>query len=250
MDTIVFFHAHPDDEAIFTGGTLARLSQGGLRVVVVVATSGELGVPAEVAVPLARHREDETRAACELLGVHRVEFLGYDDSGLGPVPPAAARRAFSQVPVEEAAERLAAILDEERPSSLVVYDDGGIYAHPDHVAVHHVGLAAARRGGVHTVYEATVDREYLHFVETHLVGHAVASLHEAGPVGVPTVMVSSTVDVHGVLDRKRAAISAHASQIPSTAEPLTMDTATFSAVYGYEWYVRRGPRHVIDELAM
>lgn len=250
MSTVVFFHAHPDDEAIFTGGTIARLADAGVRVVVVIATSGELGVHHGGASTLAEHRADETRAACDVLGVARLELLGYTDSGLAPPGEPMPDDAFALADVDEAARRLAAIITEERASALVYYDEGGIYGHADHLAVHRVGRSAADLAGVATVYESTVDREYLHFVETHLVGLAVLSMHEEVPTGVPTVLVSTTIDVTSVIDRKRAAMAAHASQIPPDSTVLRFDADTFAGVYGYEWYVRTGPPAELDTLAM
>lgn len=249
MSTIVFFHAHPDDEAIFTGGTIARVVERGHRAVVVIATAGELGASDGVA-DLGPLRVAETEAACAHLGVDRVEFLGYSDSGLGVSAGERPTGAFRDAALGDAAARLAEIIRAEGATTLVVYDDGGIYGHPDHVAVHEVGLEAARRAAVEIVYEATVDREYLHFVETHLVGHALAAMAEPAPVGVPTVLVSTTVDVRSAIDRKRRAIAAHVTQIAPDSDVLTMDDATFAAVYGYEWYVRRGPRGLLDEISM
>ena len=246
----MFFHAHPDDEAIFTGGTMALLANAGVRVVVVIATAGERGRHHGGDVPLGDHRADETRAACALLGVERVEFLGYEDSGLATPGEAMHDAAFALADVDEAGHRLAAIIDDAGASALVYYDEGGIYGHADHLAVHRVGRRAAELSGVPTVYEATVDREYLHFVETHLVGLAALSMHEAVPTGVPTVLVSTTIDVTPVLAAKRAAIAAHVSQIPADSSVLAFDEATFAGVYGYEWYVRTGPPAVLDEIAM
>jgi LmbE family N-acetylglucosaminyl deacetylase len=95
MSTVVTFHAHPDDEAILTGGTIARLTGEGHRVVLVVATRGELGdVPDGLLAPgqdLGQRRTAETRWAAEILGVGRVEFLGYHDSGMAGSPPPAPR---------------------------------------------------------------------------------------------------------------------------------------------------------------
>jgi len=248
---VVFLHAHPDDEAIFTGGTIAMLSQRQTRVVVVVATDGDVGAPAEV-------REAETRAAGALLGVARIEFLGYRDSGMTG-EASAATGTFAGAPIDEAALRVAELLRDEAASALVVYDEHGIYGHPDHVKVHDVGMRAAQAAGVDCVYEATVDREYLHFVETHLVveagvpggkeRHARDLGLAASALGVPTVAITTTVDVHPVLDMKRAAMAAHASQIPETASPMRLPAAAFRDVYGFEWYVRRGPSGCIDELA-
>ncbi len=249
MSTIVFFHAHPDDEAIFTGGTIARMVGGGHRAVVVIATSGELGAD-DGSAALGPRRVAETRAACERLGVSDVVFLGYSDSGLAPSARGRPAGAFRDAAVGDAAARLADVVRRVGASSLVAYDDGGIYGHPDHVAVHEVGIEAARIAEIPTVYEATVDREYLHFVETHLVGHALAALADPAPVGVPTVLVTTTVDVRPVIEAKRRAIAAHVSQISADADVLTMDDATFAAVYGFEWFIRRGPRGPLDEIAM
>ena len=246
----MFFHAHPDDEAIFTGGTMARLAATGARVVVVIATSGEHGAHHGGVNPLGEHRVDETRRACTILGAHRVEFLGYRDSGLVPPGDPLPDDAFALARVDEAADRLVQIVREESAAALVFYDEGGIYGHADHLAVHRVGRRAAELAEIDTVYEATVDREYLHFVETHLVGLARLSLHEDVPEGVPTVFVSTTIDVAAVIDLKRRAMAAHASQIPDDSTVMQLDPDTFAAVYGYEWYVRTGPPAALDDLAM
>jgi LmbE family N-acetylglucosaminyl deacetylase len=258
--SVVFFHAHPDDEAIFTGGTMALLAAAGWRVVLVLATAGEQGLASPLVgpgVPLAVRRMGETAAAAECLGAQRVEFLGYHDSGSAGGTTASPVGAFSEAPVEEAAARLAGILAEERAGALVSYDARGIYGHIDHVQVHRVGLAAAAKSGVPTIYESTVDREYLHFVETHLVVEAtIATQPErvgglglaAAPLGLSTVEVDCTIDVRAVLPVKRRAMAAHASQIPETSSAMRLPDADFAAVYGYEWYARRGPVGPIDEL--
>jgi LmbE family N-acetylglucosaminyl deacetylase len=251
-DCVVVLHAHPDDEAIFTGGTIALLAADGVRVVVVFATAGSHD-PADA---LAELRTTEAREACALLGVQRVEILGYADSGLDGRGAVTGATACCAAPAAEVADRLAALLHEERATALVVYDEGGIYGHPDHLAVHRWGHAAADAAGVATVYECTVDREYLHFVETHLVGHAIESLlgmevaaTNLAPLGVPTVLVSTTVDVRRVIGIKRAAMAAHASQIAADSETLTMSAATFDGVYGFEWFVRKGPHGPLERHA-
>jgi LmbE family N-acetylglucosaminyl deacetylase len=254
--SVVFLHAHPDDEAIFTGGTMARLAGEGWRVVLVVATGGELGAAPTGTDPgpaVARLRQAETERAAAALGVARVEFLGYHDSGFSGDVANRAADAFCQADVEEVTDRLGAVLRQEGAQALVVYDEDGIYGHPDHVMVHQAGTAAARATGVETVYEATVDREYLHFVETHVVAEArqaIAGLGLAATgIGVPTVLVTTTVDVRSVISAKRAAMAAHASQIPETATVMQLPTQDFSAVYGYEWFVRHGPPGPIETLA-
>lgn len=256
-ETIVFVHAHPDDEAIFTGGTMSRLAAAGNRVVLVVATGGELGeVPihergARTDRALARLRHDETAAAAAHLGIARVAWLGYRDSGMAGDPANGAAGSFWSADPDEAAERVAELLAEEEPAAVVGYDGFGIYGHPDHVQVHRVVHRGAERAGVRTVYDATVDREHLHFVETHLVEEAILA-GDLGLVrshiGTATAEIAVTVDVRAVLDAKRAAMAAHASQIPESTSALQLPTDHFRDVYGWEWYLRRGPASVLDEL--
>jgi LmbE family N-acetylglucosaminyl deacetylase len=245
--SVVFLHAHPDDEAIFTGGTMALLADRGQRVVLVVATGGELGGAT------AEERMAETARAAGLLGVARVEFLRWRDSGMAGDPGNDAPGAFCRVPVAEAAAALAAILREEEATAFVTYDEWGIYGHPDHVQAHRVGQAACEQAGVATRYDVTVDREYLHFVETHLVVEAGGGRPEglglaASSIGMPTLLIDLTVDVRSALERKRAAMAAHGSQIPETASAMQLPVQAFSAVYGYEWFARSGPPGPLDRL--
>lgn len=253
--TIVFVHAHPDDEAIFTGGTMVRLAEAGHRIVLVVATGGELGETPEAldepAATLGARRRRETEAAARLLGIHRVVQLDYRDSGMAGDPANDDPASFWSADVDVAAKSLATVLEEEAATVAVGYDDFGIYGHPDHVQVHRVTRRAAEMAGVPTVYEATVDREYLHFVETHLVEEAVLT-GDLGLVrshiGVPTVAIATTVDVRRVLGTKRAAMAAHASQIPESTSALRLPEDRFADVYGWEWYVRTGPPGPLDGL--
>jgi len=255
--SIVFVHAHPDDEAIFTGGTMRRLADRGHRVVLVVATGGELGLvtPAGAAIvgagALAARRRAETESAAELLGIERIVGLGHRDSGMAGDPANDHPSSFWAADVELTAKAVAAVLDEERAVAAVGYDECGIYGHPDHVQVHRVTRRAADLAGVATVYGATVDREHLHFVETHLVEEA-ALTGDLGLVrsriGVPTVAVTTTVDVRDRLAVKRAAMAAHASQIPESTSALQLPDHHFADVYGWEWYVRSGPAGLLDAL--
>ncbi len=238
---IVFFHAHPDDESIFTGGTIARCAAVGWRTVLVVATSGERGRCDTRCTRLADRREDETREAASILGIARVEFLRYPDSGADASAPSARAGRFSTVDADEAAGRVAAVLCEEGASTLVTYDRRGIYGHPDHLKVHTVGRRAAQLAGVPALYEATVDREHLHFVGPHLVERASGGRARDLGIGSPTVAITTTVSVGGHFSAKRAAIRAHRSQVGRVPiEPR---------VYGVEWYLRRGAPGPLDRLA-
>lgn len=255
--TVVFLHAHPDDEAIFTGGTMAMLAAGGGRVVLVLATEGERGEASplvEPGVPLSVRRVGETARAAERLGAERVEFLGYHDSGMAGDPGNTAAGAFAAASTEEAADRLQRILVEEEADAVVTYDGHGVYGHPDHVQGHRVAALAAAQAGVPTLYEVTVDREYLHFVETHLVVEASQGPERgelglaASGLGMSTVEIDCTVDVRPVLATKRRAMADHASQIPEACSAMRLPDSDFAAVYGFEWFVRHGPPGPIDAL--
>ena len=276
--TVAFLHAHPDDEAIFTGATMARLAAAGHRVVLVVATDGRLGSPA--ADPLtapegdappagvrpapwavhpldhpgddvARHRRDETRRAAALLGVAAVEVLRFRDSGMAGDPANHDPDSLWTAGAGAAAEAALPALAAEQVDVVVTYDPGGIYGHPDHVRVAELGWELARALDVPTVYEATVDREHLHFVETHLVEEA-ALAGDLGLVrsrlGTPTVEITTVVTAGAALDTKRAAMAAHRSQIPPDSAVLALPDDRFGATYGLEWYVRHGPPGPLDEL--
>src|SRR4249920_166983 len=158
MGTLVCFHAHPDDESISTGGSLARASVEGHRVVVVIATNGDYGeVPDDLAEgeSLVDRRRVETIGSAAALGVHRLEWLGYKDSGMTGWEQNGDPACFLQADVDEAAERLAKILREEHADVLTVYDWHGNYGHPDHIKVHTVGHRAGELVGVERIFEAT-----------------------------------------------------------------------------------------------
>jgi LmbE family N-acetylglucosaminyl deacetylase len=171
MATLVFFHAHPDDESIATGGSMRRAADEGHRVVLVLATMGEHGEVAEgfldAAETLGERRLVETQRSAEILGVSVVEFLGYVDSGMMDTPQNDGEGSFWRADVEEAAQRLATILERESADVLTVYDDNGNYGHPDHIQVHRVGVRAAAMAGVTEVFESTVNRDEMlrHFAE-------------------------------------------------------------------------------------
>ncbi|GAA1840779.1 PIG-L deacetylase family protein [Asanoa iriomotensis] len=250
--TVVAFHAHPDDEALLTGGTLARLAADGHRVVLVVATLGEAGLSAgPTGDALAARRRDELRTAASALGCARVVELGYLDSGLRADyrPPDGAHR-FVDVPVATAAARLAEILLAERAEVLTTYDPRGGYGHPDHVQVHRVGAAAARLAGTPIVLEATVDRRPLRpiLAVLRLTGSLLPRLPLGGASTVFTdhAVITHAIDVRPFLRQKRAALKAHASQTEGGRGPRTLAILSrlplpvLAAVAGREWFVETG----------
>lgn len=250
MATLVTFHAHPDDEAIACGGTMARAAAEGHRVVLVVATRGEHGeVDESVLEPgeaLADRRTAETHAAARILGVARVAFLGYHDSGMVGTPENHAPESFWQADVDEAAGRLAAILAEERADVLTIYDEHGNYGHPDHIQVHRVGIRAAELAGTPRVYEATTNRDHVMALiaqaaeEDTGYGDADVPDLDFSTLGTPAELITTSVDVSAYLEQKRTAMAAHASQIGETSFFLTMTPEVFAASWGVEWYIRRG----------
>ena len=246
MSTVLFFHAHPDDEAIFTALTMRRLADEGHRVVLVTATSGELGVPLfslPLGTSIGRRRVAELEASCAALGVSRLVLLGRRDSGMPGDAANRHRRALARSAVGTWARRLADLAVAEGAAAIVHYDGNGIYGHPDHVAVHRIGASAAALAGV-TSYEATVDREYIHFVEQHLVE---GSGPRSGRPRVGAASVEITTALRGTaqeLAAKRLAMEAHSSQIPAD----TMLAPSYDDVYGLEWYIRRGPAGLIEAL--
>ncbi|HUF32748.1 MAG TPA: PIG-L family deacetylase [Acidimicrobiales bacterium] len=248
MATLVCFHAHPDDEAISTGGTMAAAVADGHRVVLVCATRGELGEVADGVLrpgeSLADRRTIETEAAALILGVDRVAFLGYSDSGMIGLPTNDEAGCFWQADVEEAAARLAAILTEEDADVLTVYDDHGGYGHPDHIQVHRVGVRAAELAGTGRVYEATMNRDHFRALVERAREDTRMALPDDVPdvseMGTPEAQLTTCVDVSAQLASKRMAMRAHASQIAETSFFLAMPEDAFAESFGTEWFVRRG----------
>jgi len=249
MSTLVTFHAHPDDEAIATGGTMAKAAAAGHRVVLVVATRGEHGEVADgyldAGEALWERRVTETAAAAEVLGVGRGEFLGYVVSGMIATPENNAPDCFWQADVEEAARRLAAILAEEQADVLVAYDENGAYGHPDHIQVHRVGLRAAELAGTPKVYMSTINREHLQRLMVEAAEAGAQMPDDFDPafldtLGVPEVRITTTVDVRELLDVKRRAMAAHGSQIAETSFFLAMPVDQFEKSFGQEWYILVG----------
>ncbi|GGO96422.1 PIG-L deacetylase family protein [Wenjunlia tyrosinilytica] len=244
MTTVVAFHAHPDDEVLMTGGTLARAAAEGHRVVIVVATDGTMGAVPEGEAP----RMGELRASAAVLGVARVVHLGYADSGHGetlyPDPPDRVR--FVRADPQEAAERLAAILGEERTDVLLSYDPNGGYGHRDHVRVHEVGRRAAALAGVGQLLEVTLPSD----VVTRMLRWAdrlrIPIRHDAVAARAysPRSAITHRVDVRGFARQKQAALAAHRSQVTGTGRLapvmralIRLPVPVFGLLLGREWFV-------------
>jgi LmbE family N-acetylglucosaminyl deacetylase len=248
-NTLVAFHAHPDDETLFTGGTLARASDEGHRVVLITATSGERGLAAPDTTDLGAVRYRELQAAAAALGVSRLVTLGYGDSGMDPaVPPPPG--SLCAVAVAEVAAQVAAVLAEERADLLTIYDPRGGYGHRDHIRVHDAGIAAAATAGTRRVLEATLPRETLMRVTRLLnrVGIRPGGMTAGDFADAYRARdeITHEIDVRPWLAAKRAALSAHASQASGGPDVRTVRLLSrlpdplARKVLGREWFVEVG----------
>jgi LmbE family N-acetylglucosaminyl deacetylase len=245
--TVLALHAHPDDEAIFTGLTLRRLADAGARVVLVLATAGELGesrVPMAHGETIAQRRIAELEHSAELLGVSRLVLLGQRDSGLPGWTSAAHPLALAGADPRLLARRVAKLADAEGAATLIYDDTQGIYGHPDHRGAHQVGHRAAALLGA-TSYLVTVDREHLGLHAPG--GHLVHGAAEAAAVGYGRPSDEIALAVRGTEDEqasKYAAILAHASQV----DPEHVPADEFTTTYGTEWFRRAGAPGLLEEL--
>ena len=255
MSTIVFFHAHPDDEALSTAGTMTLLSESGDRVILVVATRGEEGEPVPGVLKegelLEERRTEELIKSANLLGVARVEFLNYRDSGMIDSPTTSNPECFWQANVEEASLRLSDLLQEETVDLLVIYDPNGGYGHPDHIQVHRVGTCWADHIGLANIRWTTLNRDAI----KKTIELAMETTPDEGLAGIGDDLkerrqrveeesfgsaeseITHAINVSDFIEKKRAAISAHRSQIDKDSFFLQIPNEQFVTVFGTEWFI-------------
>jgi LmbE family N-acetylglucosaminyl deacetylase len=252
MATLVMLCAHPVD-AVFDTGPARKAVEDGHRVVQVSATKGEWGgeLP-EIGLAgadLAERRAGELRASAGLLGVARVEFLGYGDSG--PGEPAAG--GFAAAEVEDAAEGLAALLREERADVLVMPADGGVTGHPDHLQAHRVGLRAAELAGTARVFQATLNKDYMDFGIQALVdqaeeeGLSLPGLAALPSLGRPEPEITAAIDVARHVDWIRWVLRLHTSHFGDDSPLLCAPDVVFRLLFSTAWYIRAGQGPGITE---
>lgn len=252
MKTLLLVHAHPDDEAISTGGIMARAFEGGHRVVLVTATRGEEGEisnmdEAESRPRLGEIRTEELRRALEIIGTTRQEFLGYRDSGMAGTPSNEHPDSFHQAHLAEAAERLAAIMRVERPDVVVTYDPMGTYGHPDHIKAHRTTVAALDILKAESWEPA---KFYEHAIPASAMLMMAERMKEAGRpnpfenstlVGTPDDEITTRVDVRDHSMRKRDAFRAHLSQNSPDSFFINTPDEMMRDIFGFETFVlRRG----------
>ena len=248
--TLMAVHAHPDDEAIGTGGILARYAAEGVRTVLVTCTNGELGdapgglkpgEPGHDERAVVELRRRELEASCEVLGVAHLEMLGYHDSGMEGWPQNESPGSFWRTPVEEPAQRLAELMHRYEPQVVVTYDENGFYGHPDHIQANRVTHAALTESGVPAkLYYTAVARSTLRGFRDMLAQSGVelpSEVQENPDFGTPDELITTTVDCSAVAGRKYASLAAHASQSENIFF-LQMGEELFSSIMGSESFVR------------
>jgi len=235
-----------------TSGAMARAAAEGHRVVVVFATNGDHGeVAADLAdgETVAAYRRREAEASAAAIGLARIAWLGYADSGMAGWDQNDHETSFHRADLDEAARRLAAVVDEERADILVGYDWHGGYGHPDHVKVHHVARRAAELAGRRPrLLESTMNRTEM--VRVQAAGRAAGldvgdfdpeePMDDGNPFGSTEDEITWRVDVSAYLDRKRASLEAHRSQATDIESFLAMPPDVFAVLFGHEHLIEPG----------
>jgi LmbE family N-acetylglucosaminyl deacetylase len=252
--TLMAVHAHPDDESSSTGGVLAACSAQGIRTVVVTCTNGEFGdAPGGVkpgedghdAAAVARLRLAELRTAAGILGVTDLELLGYHDSGMPDWDYKDRPEAFCNIPMAEVSGRLSALIERYQPQVVVSYDPKGAYQHPDHVRAAEAAAIAVADTGIPAKFYLTAMRssDWARVWDAlRELGADVPDPRDVTPqmrqqLAETEARITTTVDIRPVLQRKREALLAHASQIAeSWFSKLPEDVA--EAAFGRESYIR------------
>ena len=255
MSTLLLVHAHPDDESIFGGGAISRAHHEGKRVVLVTCTGGELGEihnldEAATRPRLREVREQELRNAIAILGVDRLELLGYRDSGMAGTPGNEDPASFNQASLPEAAERLAAIIARESPEVVVTYGPDGVYGHPDHIKAHRATVAAfdllaARGAAPARLFYAVIPRSGMGEFRRRLeeAGQPAESFDGGAIAGVPDDEIDAVVDTQDYATLKKQAFRAHVTQNDPSSFFLSTPDELFKLAFGIEHYtLARGAR--------
>lgn len=269
---LLLVHAHPDDESIGTGATMARYVAEGGHVTLVTCTLGEEGeiIPVELSHlaseeddVLGDHRIGELAAACEALGVEDHRFLGgpgrWRDSGMMGAATNDRPDAFWRADLDEAAGELVAVIREVRPQVLVTYDENGHYGHPDHIQAHRVSRRAfelAADPGFGEGEPWQIAKFYHTATPRSVLARSNEALLEAGapftvanvddmPFGDPDEAVTTEIDARPWLGHKAAAMRAHHTQIKVSEPWFALSNDVGQEIRGVEHFVlaigERGP---------
>ena len=248
----LFVHAHPDDETINNGATMAQMVEDGVAVTLITCTRGEEG---EVLVPelshlasnaedrLGTHRITELANAMKELSVKDHRFLGeYRDSGMMGTPQNEHPNCFWRADVEEAAKKLASVIDEVKPQVMVTYDENGGYGHPDHIQTHRVAMRAAE------IANWQITKIYWNIMPKSVVQKGMDAMKAQGsdffgaenvddlPFVKDDSFVSAVIHAPNQVDKKMAAMKAHATQISLDGPFFALSNNLGVQVFGDEYY--------------
>ena len=257
--SLLLVHAHPDDETINNGATMAKYVAEGARITLVTCTRGEEG---EVLVPelahlassqddaLGPHREKELAEAMKIIGVSDHRFLGaphriWRDSGMMGTEPNSRSDVFWSANIDDAAQELVKIILEIRPDVLITYDTNGGYGHPDHIQAHRVAMRAAelaRSAGwsIPKIYWNTIPRSVIEegIAEMKKIGSDFMGVEKAEdfPFAQPDEIVTTVVDGGSFVEKKMAAMKAHSTQISVDGPFFALSNNLGLQVFGNEYY--------------
>lgn len=259
-------HAHPDDESIGTGGILLRYHAEGVRTVLVTCTGGECGEISDPALAtpanLGEARARELAEAVAILGVDRLVWLGYRDSGMAGTAENEHPASFHRADLDAATERLVRIIRAERPTVIVTYDANGTYGHPDHIKAHRVTVAAFEAAGDPARFPTagrpwTPSRLYFTAISRGALERFGEALRASGfeppsadgnaardgvlRFALPDEAITTRVDVAGFVDEKRRAIMVHRTQMGPDGPFARMPAETFRDLWTAETFVRAVP---------
>ena len=249
---ILLVHAHPDDETINNGATMALYAARGAQVTLVTCTRGEEG---EVLVPglshlasahndtLGSHREIELANAMIALGVRDYRFLGnFRDSGMMGSETNNGASVFWQADLDVAAHLLATIIDEVQPHILITYDEIGGYGHPDHIKTHLVAMRASE------LSEWQIQKIYWNTMPKSVIAAGIAAMKEVGsdffgtdnvddiPFAKDDSFVTTLIDGNDFVEAKMAAMKAHATQIALDGPFFALSNNLGLQIWGHEYY--------------
>jgi len=266
---MLLVHAHPDDETINNGATMAMYADLGAEVTLITCTRGEEG---EVLIPelahlaanqsdaLGPHREIELADAMRALGVSDHRFLGTDslkfrDSGMMGTQPNNLPDVFWQAQVDSAADLLVTVIDEIKPHVLITYDEFGGYGHPDHIQAHRVAMRASEKS------EWQIPKIYWNVMPKSVIQSGIDAMKKVGsdfmgvesadelPFAKDDSFVHALIDGNKYVDKKMDAMRAHATQISVDGPFFALSDNVGLQIWGNEYYtlVRGAKAEPIDE---
>jgi N-acetyl-1-D-myo-inositol-2-amino-2-deoxy-alpha-D-glucopyranoside deacetylase len=253
---ILLVHAHPDDETINNGATMAKYAAGGADITLVTCTRGEEG---EVLVPelshlasnkddqLGIHREGELALAMKELGISDFRFLGapkvkFRDSGMMGTEPNNRPDVFWQAEIDTAAQYLVEVIEEIKPQIMITYDEFGGYGHPDHIQAHRIAMRASE------ISDWKIQKIYWNTMPKSVLAQGIAKMKEVGsdffgaetvddlPFAKDDAFVTTLIDGSKFVDQKLAAMKAHETQISLDGPFFALSNNLGLQIWGDEYY--------------